>query len=125
VQALDVVDNAAAGALVTIGSSAKACPAIASSPAAKVEHTTRGSISLPNIFYLPRVPKQQGRIGFSPKENVKLSNDELPDGLKKSSRNATKICHSIFLGVKAVLLSIRFRGYSSKTLQKNIKLKEK
>jgi len=59
VQALDVVDNAAAGALVTMGSSAKACPAVASSPAAKV--TTRGSISLSNIFYSPRVLKRQGR----------------------------------------------------------------
>ena len=54
-----------------------------------------------------------------------MSNDKLPDGLKKSIRNATKICHSIFLGVKAVFLPIRFRGYSSKTLQKNITLKEK
>ena len=53
-----------------------------------------------------------------------MSNDKLSDGLKKSIKNATKICHSIFLGVKAVLLSIRFRGYSSKTLQRNITLKE-
>jgi hypothetical protein len=62
--------------------------------------------------------KRQGRIGFSPKGNVKLSNHELPDGAEKSIRNATKIYHSIFLGVKAVLLPIRFRGYSSKRCKK-------
>lgn len=51
--------------------------------------------------------------------NVEVSNHKLPDGSKKSFRNATKICHSIFLGVKAVLLSIRFEVISPNVAKKH------
>jgi hypothetical protein len=66
VQAFDEVGNAAGGALVTIGSSAKARSALASNPAAKAVHTIRTAISLSNIFFSPRVLKQhQANWNFS------------------------------------------------------------
>jgi hypothetical protein len=48
----------------------------------------------------------------------------LRDGPEKSIRNTTRICHSTFLGAKALLLSIRFRDYSSKRCKKASTAKE-
>jgi len=42
----------------------------------------------------------------------------LPDGLKDRSERREEFACSIFLSVKAVLLSIRFGGYSSKRCKK-------